>query len=92
MKYLLSIGTMLLIAFSGASAQVASHAPTAVAKASAGNPAANPAAGTTAPMASPLQVSDKAVARVYGAVLTDRDLLREMFAIFPYAQQHNGFP
>ncbi len=43
-------------------------------------------------MASPLQVSDKAVARVNGAVLTDRDLLREMYAIFPYAQQHNGFP
>jgi parvulin-like peptidyl-prolyl isomerase len=37
-------------------------------------------------------VSDKAVARVNGAVLTDRDLLREMYAIFPYAQQHNGFP
>ena len=40
----------------------------------------------------PLQVSDKPVARVNGAVLTDRDLLREMYAIFPYAQQHNGFP
>ena len=38
------------------------------------------------------QVSDKPVARVNGAVLTDRDLLREMYAIFPYAQQHNGFP
>jgi len=38
------------------------------------------------------QVNDKAVARVNGAVLTDRDLLREMYAIFPYAQQHNGFP
>ena len=25
-------------------------------------------------------------------MLTDRDLLREMFAIFPYARQHNGFP
>jgi peptidyl-prolyl cis-trans isomerase C len=34
----------------------------------------------------------KAVAKVNGTVLTDRDLLREMFAIFPYAQQHNGFP
>jgi parvulin-like peptidyl-prolyl isomerase len=29
---------------------------------------------------------------VNGAVLTDRDLLREMLQIFPYAQQHNGFP
>ena len=32
------------------------------------------------------------MARVNGAVLTDRDLLREMFTIFPYAKQHNGFP
>jgi parvulin-like peptidyl-prolyl isomerase len=29
---------------------------------------------------------------VNGAVLTDRDLLREMLQIFPYAGQHNGFP
>lgn len=34
----------------------------------------------------------KPVAVVNGAVLTDRDLLREMYAIFPYAKQHNGFP
>jgi parvulin-like peptidyl-prolyl isomerase len=35
----------------------------------------------------------KPVARVNGAVLTDRDLLREMYSIFPYARQHNGgFP
>jgi len=33
------------------------------------------------------------VARVNGAVLTDSDLLREMYTIFPYAKQHNGsFP
>jgi hypothetical protein len=32
------------------------------------------------------------VVQVNGAVLTDRDLLREMFTIFPYARQHNGFP
>ena len=25
-------------------------------------------------------------------MLTDKDLLREMYAIFPYAKQHNGFP
>ncbi|HYN15201.1 MAG TPA: peptidylprolyl isomerase [Terriglobales bacterium] len=37
-------------------------------------------------------VTDKPVARVNDAVLTDRDLLREMYAIFPYARQHNGFP
>ena len=35
----------------------------------------------------------KPVARVNGTVLTDRDLLREMYTIFPYARQHNnGFP
>ena len=62
-----------------ASAQVASHAPTAVANATMQQPSAP-------------QVSDKPVVRVNGAVLTDRDLLREMYAIFPYAQQHNGFP
>lgn len=40
-----------------------------------------------------LQVTGKAVARVNGTELTDRDLLREMYAIFPYARQHNGaFP
>jgi parvulin-like peptidyl-prolyl isomerase len=81
MKYQHPISALFLVAlsFSVASAQVASHAPTAV-------------ANTTAPQASPLQVSDKPVARVNGTVLTDRDLLREMYSIFPYARQHNGFP
>jgi parvulin-like peptidyl-prolyl isomerase len=60
-------------------AQVASHAPTALAPAVASS-------------AAPAQASDAPVARVNGAVLTDRDLLREMYAIFPFAKQHNGFP
>lgn len=34
----------------------------------------------------------KPVARVNGTVLTDRDLGREIQAIFPYAQTHNGVP
>lgn len=38
------------------------------------------------------QTPAKPVARVNGSVLTDRDLLREMYLIFPYARQHNGFP
>jgi len=67
------------MALSAASGQVASHAPTAV-------------ANTVSAQTSSPQPSDKPVARVNGAVLTDRDLLREMYAIFPYAQQHNGFP
>jgi len=32
------------------------------------------------------------VARVNGTVLTQKDLLREMYTIFPYARTHNGFP
>ena len=57
-------------------AQVASHASTALAR-----------------QASPAQaVNGKPVARVNGVVMTDRDLLREMYTIFPYARQHNGFP
>jgi len=79
MKYQLPICAFLAMTLTAASAQMASHAPTAMASA--------PSAQT-----SPLQVSDKPVARVNGAVLTDRDLLREMYMIFPYAQQHNGFP
>ncbi len=40
-----------------------------------------------------VQRGAKPVARVNGAVLSDVDLLREMYAIFPYAKQHNGtFP
>ncbi len=35
-------------------------------------------------------ITGRAVARVNGTVLTDRDLQREMWAIFPYAAQHNG--
>ena len=34
----------------------------------------------------------KPVARVNGTVLTNKDLLREEYAIFPYARQHNGIP
>jgi parvulin-like peptidyl-prolyl isomerase len=75
----LVVFALLLAAASGASGQVSSHAPTGAAKA--------------APLsASAFQVSDKPVARVNGAVLTDRDLLREMLQIFPYASQHGGFP
>ena len=63
-----------------ASAQLASHAPT----------------GVTAPKLYDrvnVEGSDKPVARVNDAVLTERDLLKKMYVIFPYAQQHNGgFP
>ena len=64
-------------------AQVASHPASASPSAEGALP---PARVTT------LQVTGKTVAKVNGAVLSDRDLVREMFAIFPYAKQHNGFP
>ena len=53
-----------------------SHTPSSVAK----QPPASPA----------IQITGKPVARVNGTVLTDRDLVREMYTLFPYAAQHNG--
>ncbi len=84
MKHRLSLLALPLLAFA-AGAQVASHAPTVFAPAPA--QAAKPAAQmvTLAPVGKP-------VARVNGAVLTDSDLVREEYAIFPYARQHNGLP
>lgn len=79
MKSLVGIA-LLLGAAVAANAQVASHATTAVSNAPA------------PPSNSSFAVTDKPVARVNGAVLTDRDLLREMLQIFPYAGQHAGFP
>ncbi len=80
MKKNLPAIAILLLVITSAMAQVASHEPTMMAKA------------TTPQVASPMQISDKPVAKVNGVVLTDRDLVREMYAIFPYARQHNGFP
>ena len=78
MKSLVVFALLLATAVT-ASSQVASHASTATAK-------------PKSPLPSPMSVSDKPVARVNGAILTDRDLLREMYQIFPYAKQHGGFP
>ncbi len=72
----------LLARFPASAQVVASHAPTEIHAESSTSPMAN----------SQVQVTGKPVARVNGVVLTDRDLLREMYAIFPYARQHSGFP
>jgi parvulin-like peptidyl-prolyl isomerase len=77
MKFLISVFAFVLPAFSIAGAQVSSHKPTAF-------PATAPAASA--------QSEEKPVARVNGAVLTGSDLVREEYAIFPYARQHNGIP
>jgi parvulin-like peptidyl-prolyl isomerase len=52
-----------------------------------------PASASKSAPSQVLSVTGKPVVRINGSVLTDRDLLREMFAIFPYAKQHGGgFP
>ena len=76
MKYQLSTCALLVAALSPVSAQLAtSHTPQQYSMGEA-----------TAPM----QAVGKPVARVNGTVLTDRDLLSTMYAMFPYARQHNG--
>src|SRR5271166_259825 len=66
-----------VLAVTAAAQQLAvSHTPTTTVKQQAQNGIVQP--------------TGKPVARVNGAVLTDRDLLREMYTMFPYARQHNG--
>ncbi len=73
------ITALFLVAAVASPAQVASHAPTTT---------------TKLPPAQVVSIvpTGKRVATVNGTVLTDKDLLREMYSIFPYAKQHNGFP
>jgi peptidyl-prolyl cis-trans isomerase SurA len=80
MKYTISIVGFLLLGIGAAHAQVSSHAPTVFKQAPAQN------------VVKPAPAADKPVARVNGAILTDADLVREEYAIFPYARQHNGIP
>jgi peptidyl-prolyl cis-trans isomerase SurA len=69
----------------------AAGAPAWAQKSSASRPASS--AGNAFAGSAPLSPTGRPVARVNGAVLTDRDLLREMYTIFPYARQHHGsFP
>ena len=76
------ITALLLISSVAGTAQVASHSSSA-----------SPAGGKLPPaQVAPMQVTGKTVAKVNGTALTDKDLLREMYAIFPYGKQHNGFP
>ena len=76
MKFRITFLVLLLGIVSLVSAQVTSHKPTVFKSAPATSSAQSPA--------------QFAVARVNGAVLTNADLVREEYAIFPYAKQHNG--
>ena len=81
-----AIGVAVMVSAVGCGAQVvASHAPTLV------TPRVAKAAVAISPTPAPAS-SGSPVARVNGAVLTDRDLMREIEAIFPYAKIHNGVP
>lgn len=72
---------LLLLALSCSAQIMSSHAPTAAVSAPVATAPAVPAPAPGTP-----------VARVNGAVLTDRDLMREIQTIFPYAKMHNGIP
>ena len=86
LKHLMITGLalMLLAAVSGAQV-VASHS-SSLGKTPAAT--ASKSAATAAPAIEP----GKPIARVNGAVLTDRDLAREIQTIFPYTKTHNGVP
>jgi hypothetical protein len=81
MKIQLTMSALLLGALTAAHAQVASHAPTTFNQA----PAATSAKSDSISAGKP-------VARVNGSVLTEPDLIREEYTIFPYARQHSGIP
>ncbi len=93
MKYgigyrLTAISGWLLASVLGCASQVvASHAPTLAAPTTAAAPSAAKSSVQPLPPS-----SGNPVARVNGAVLTDRDLMREIETIFPYAKIHNGLP
>ncbi len=79
MRHQLPICTLVLaaVAVTATAQQMAvSHTPTAAVK--------------QQPSGAAVQVTGRPVARVNGTVLTDRDLQREMYTLFPYAAQHNG--
>lgn len=88
MKFKFSMWASFLLALASSHAQVTSHAPVASHTPTVFKPATVQKPSATAPQAQ----SAKPVARVNGAILTDADLLREEYAIFPYARQHNGIP
>jgi hypothetical protein len=73
---------LFLLAVTTACAQVASHAPTVFTQ--------QPASSD--PRFAPMVATGNPVAHVNGTVLTEADLVREEYAIFPYARQHNGIP
>lgn len=83
-RFYIAATAIVLMTASASAQMVASHAPAMT------TAKADPEKTST--IAPAMAVTGKAVARVNGVELLDRDLVREMYSIFPYAQQHNGFP
>jgi parvulin-like peptidyl-prolyl isomerase len=82
-------GIFLLI-LTSSHAQVTSHTPTVFRPAPA--QAAQPQNAAQKPATSGQSASARPVVRVNGSILTDADLVREEYSIFPYARQHKGIP
>src|ERR1700688_3695940 len=81
MNYNFSLLPFFLLGIAAAAGQVPSHQPTAFTN--------TPAQSAQRPVQA---IENKPVARVNGSILTDADLIREEYAIFPYGRQHNGIP
>lgn len=81
MKYLFPIAAWSLLSLASALAQVVSHTPVLAAPPTAQGSPKNLQPSTAKP-----------VVRVNGTVLTEADLLREEYTIFPYGRQHGGIP
>jgi peptidyl-prolyl cis-trans isomerase SurA len=81
MKYKYSFLGFFLLGIAAAGAQVSSHQPTVF---------SNTPAQTAAKPAQTL--ANKPIVSVNGSILTEADLIREEYSIFPYARQHNGIP
>jgi peptidyl-prolyl cis-trans isomerase SurA len=81
MKLKLLVCGFPLLAFAAASPQVASHTPTILTQPL-----------DQAQSASSPAFPAKPVVSVNGSILTDTDLVREEYTIFPYARQHGGIP
>lgn len=79
-RQMITAAALLALSLSCGAQVVASHAPTL---------GSVPAPTASQPSA---LAPGKPVVRVNGSVLTDRDLAREIQAIFPYSQTHNGIP
>jgi peptidyl-prolyl cis-trans isomerase SurA len=84
MKRQLSNSIVILMALAAA---LMAGVPGAVAQLAASHTQTTAVAPQPATLSAP---TDKPVARVNGTVLTDRDLTREMYTLFPYAREHNG--